>query len=235
MGQSELRLHGVLRRSLRIELLLDHRLCWLRGGYRVRMPMHNLPPAVFRSKDHRNSQSERRYIFTSADLSLRPLYLNYVGKLSSYMLRYDLDANELAISDLRCGMLWCEPLSPDNLVSQLLQKRSDVEFHPDVKVKRLRRKHTREFKLKCCRQAATGEKRPVQICREHNLSESVLLRWRKEYETRSEAAFTEKQPSGDDALEARIAELERFCGQLSLENQILKKSLKRMQCPRGML
>ena len=97
-----------------------------------------------------------------------------------------------------------------------------------------RRRHTREFKLECCRQAATGEKRPAQLCREHNLSESVLLRWRKEYQARGEAAFTEKQPFGNEALEARIAELERFCGQLSLENQILKKSLKRMQLPGGM-
>ncbi len=96
-----------------------------------------------------------------------------------------------------------------------------------------RRNHTREFKLQCCRQVATGEKRPAQICREHNLSESVLLRWRKEYEERGEMAFTEKQPSGDEALEARIAELERFCGQLSLENRILKKSLKSMHSPRG--
>jgi transposase len=62
----------------------------------------------------------------------------------------------------------------------------------------------------------------------------VLLRWRKEYQARGEEAFTEKQPSGNEALEARIAELERFCGQLSLENQILKKSLKRMQSQRGM-
>lgn len=97
-----------------------------------------------------------------------------------------------------------------------------------------RRKHTREFKLRCCRQAATGEKRPAQLCREHNLSESVLLRWRKEYEERGEAAFTEKQPSGNEALEAKIAELERFCGQLSLENRILKKSLKSMNSSRGM-
>jgi transposase-like protein len=73
-----------------------------------------------------------------------------------------------------------------------------------------------------------------EICREHNLSESVLLRWTKEYEARGEAAFTEKQPPGNEVLEARIAELERFCGQLSLENQILKKSLKSMQSPRGM-
>ena len=97
-----------------------------------------------------------------------------------------------------------------------------------------RRNHTREFKLQCCRQAATGEKRPAQICREYNLSESVLLRWRKEYETRGEAAFTEKHPSGDEALEAKIAELERFYGQLSLENQILKKSLASMRSQRGM-
>lgn len=90
-----------------------------------------------------------------------------------------------------------------------------------------RRNHTREFKLECCRQVATGEKRPAQICREHNLSESVLLRWRKEYDARGEAAFTEKQPSGDKALQARIAELERFCGKLALENEILKKGLSR--------
>jgi transposase len=104
-----------------------------------------------------------------------------------------------------------------------------------MKEESLKRNHTREFKLQCCRQIANGEKRPAQICREHNLSESVLLRWRKEYEARGEAAFTEKQLSGTEALEARIAELERFCGQLSLENQILKKSLKKMQSPRDTL
>ena len=103
-----------------------------------------------------------------------------------------------------------------------------------MKEKRLRRIHTREFKLQCCRQVATGEKRPAQICREHNLSESVLLRWRKEYEARGETAFIEKQPSGEEVLQTRIAELERFCGQLSLENQILKKSLASMQSQRGM-
>ncbi len=90
-----------------------------------------------------------------------------------------------------------------------------------------RRNHTREFKLECCRQVTTGEKRPAQICREHNLSESVLLRWRKEYDARGEAAFTEKQLSGNEALQAKIAELERFCGKLALENEILKKGLSR--------
>ena len=40
---------------------------------------------------------------------------------------------------------------------------------------------------------------------------------------RYEAAFTEKQLSEGEALEAKIAELERFCGKLALENDILKK------------
>ena len=92
---------------------------------------------------------------------------------------------------------------------------------------RRRRNHTRDCKLQCCRQTATGEKRTAQICREHNLSESVLLKWRKEYDARGEAAFSEKQLSGNEALEARVAELERFCGKLALENEILKKGLSR--------
>ena len=70
--------------------------------------------------------------------------------------------------------------------------------------------------------------------RAHNLSESVLLRWRKEYETRGEEAFTEKRPSSrEEALEARIAELERFCGKLALENEILKKGLERYRSNGG--
>ena len=34
---------------------------------------------------------------------------------------------------------------------------------------------------------------------------------------RGEEALTEKQPSRDETLEARIAELERFCGKLSAQ------------------
>ena len=94
-----------------------------------------------------------------------------------------------------------------------------------------RRNHSRQFKLECVRQVATGQKRPAQLCREHNLAESVLLRWRKEYEARGEEAFTEKRASSrEEALEARVAELERFCGKLSLENELLKKDdMKRSQ------
>jgi putative transposase len=97
------------------------------------------------------------------------------------------------------------------------------------------RTHTREFKLEVVQQVATGQKRPAQVCREHQLAESLLLRWRKEYEERGEEAFSPKQLSGAEALDAKVAELERFAGQLALENQVLKKALSRTQSPRGTL
>ncbi len=85
---------------------------------------------------------------------------------------------------------------------------------------------SREFKLDVVHQLASGAKRPAQICREYNLAESVLNRWRKEYAARGEAAFTPKEPSQEDTKERKIAELERFCGQLALENAVLKKALQ---------
>ena len=88
------------------------------------------------------------------------------------------------------------------------------------------RTYSREFKLAIVRQVASGEQRPAQICREHSLDESVLLRWRKEYDARGEAAFTPREGVEPAGLEQRVAELERFCGQLALENQILKKALQ---------
>ena len=92
--------------------------------------------------------------------------------------------------------------------------------------------HSREFKLTVCRQIESGEKRPAQICREHSLDQSVLSRWRHEFRDRGDAAFSPKQPaevSATEALERRVAELERHCGQLSLENSLLKKLVERLQ------
>jgi transposase len=78
------------------------------------------------------------------------------------------------------------------------------------------------------------QKRPAQIRREQNPSESVLLRWRREYEARGEAAFAEKRRlSQVEASERKVAELERFCGKLALGNEILKKGLARYRSAKG--
>jgi transposase-like protein len=95
------------------------------------------------------------------------------------------------------------------------------------------RTHTREFKLQVVRQIASGEKRPAQVCRQYQLANSLLARWRAEYAERGEAAFTPRQPTGAETLEARIADLERCLGQLTLENMVLKKALAKVTSRSG--
>ena len=97
------------------------------------------------------------------------------------------------------------------------------------------RTHSREFKLEICRQLATGEKRPAQVCREHRVAESLVHKWRKEYTERGDAAFTPKQLHELDhaALLAKIAEMERYIGRQALEIDLLKKALAQLPSTRG--
>ena len=71
------------------------------------------------------------------------------------------------------------------------------------------RTHSRELKLTIVRQLASGEKRPAQVCREHNLAPSLVARWRQEYETRGEAAFAPVEPTATQALETKVADARR--------------------------
>ena len=89
------------------------------------------------------------------------------------------------------------------------------------------RNHSREFKLQVVGQINAGLHTTAQLCREHSLAPSLIHRWRKEVEDRGEAAFT------DGAKTDRIAELERYCGQLALENSILRKSLATYPLEKG--
>ena len=66
-----------------------------------------------------------------------------------------------------------------------------------------KRVHSREFKREIVRQIATGQKRPAQVCREYGLAESVLSRWRKEYQERGEAAFEPLKAEGVTSQEQR--------------------------------
>ena len=91
-----------------------------------------------------------------------------------------------------------------------------------------KRVHSRDFKLEVIRQLNSGEKRPAQICREYGIADSVISRWRKEYQEKGESAFQVKNSGEVTTQEQKIAELERFCGQLALENQVLKKTLQSM-------
>jgi len=96
----------------------------------------------------------------------------------------------------------------------------------------LGRNHSREFKLEVVSQINTGQQTTAQLSRTHSLAPGLMYRWRKEVETRGEAAFTDGAIT-DRSDELRIAELERYCGQLALENTILKKSLATYRLKHG--
>ncbi|NWJ45675.1 MAG: transposase [Chloroflexi bacterium] len=96
------------------------------------------------------------------------------------------------------------------------------------------RTFTPEFKLKLVRAVLSGEKPIIQLCREHNLSDSLIHNWKKLYREKGEAAFTaptqsrtlaaSTEQSELEALRQRVGELERLAGQQALEISILKKS-----------
>ncbi len=94
------------------------------------------------------------------------------------------------------------------------------------------RNHSREFKLEVVGQINAGLHTTAQLCREHSMAPSLIHRWRKEVEDRGEAAFTDGVKT-DRSAELRIAELERYCGQLALENTILRKSLATSRLNKG--
>ena len=87
--------------------------------------------------------------------------------------------------------------------------------------------YSRDLKITAMRAldagSATGE-----IARKYQLSPKLLERWRGEWRAKGESAFPRSGRRGADlpALDdaRRIAELERKIGQLTMENDFLKKA-----------
>jgi transposase-like protein len=88
------------------------------------------------------------------------------------------------------------------------------------------RTHSPEFKLRLCREVAQRERSQAQICREYHLAHSVLERWYRLYRERGEGAFVLPEMTPEMQMKERVAALERLCGQLTLENELLKRGLK---------
>ena len=92
------------------------------------------------------------------------------------------------------------------------------------------RTFTAEFKLQIVRAALSGEKTVAQLCREHNLSDSVIHTWKKRYREQGEAAFTDPRAGTESPeeqelrmLRNRVAELERFIGRQAVDIEIVQK------------
>ncbi len=87
---------------------------------------------------------------------------------------------------------------------------------------RNQRTFSQEFKRQIIEELLSGESRPAQLCRRHNISSSLLYHWKKQY---GRGKFN-NEPTAEGALKDRIEKLERLVGKLTLENEFLKKGLE---------
>ena len=89
--------------------------------------------------------------------------------------------------------------------------------------------YTRDLKIAAMRALDAGST-TAEIARKYQLSPKLLERWRGEWRAQGELAFPGigKRRVHEPALEdaRRIAELERKIGQLTMENDFLKKALQ---------
>jgi transposase len=89
-----------------------------------------------------------------------------------------------------------------------------------------RRVFSRDFKLQVIREVEAG-KSQAQIAREHRISQNVISRWCRQHRRYKERAFAGKGHAYTD--DARVAALERMVGKLTMENDLLKKVLQKLE------
>jgi len=90
-----------------------------------------------------------------------------------------------------------------------------------------RRTFSRDFKLQVVREVTAG-KSQAEVAREHQLNLHMLTRWCREHRKYKDRAFPGNGLSGPNP-EARIAALERMVGRLTMENDLLKKVLQKLE------
>jgi transposase-like protein len=86
-----------------------------------------------------------------------------------------------------------------------------------------RRSFTPDFKFQIVLELLTGTKSAAQLCREHQISETSLSRWRQHFLEQGACVF--QSNDRDAAEQERVAELERMIGRLTMELAAAKKAL----------
>jgi len=88
-----------------------------------------------------------------------------------------------------------------------------------------RRTFTKEFKRQVVEDILSGGTTTAAACRKHALAYPVVARWKKDYAL----GKLDNEPTTPEGYQEKIAELERKVGQLTMENDVLKKVLKQTQ------
>ena len=89
---------------------------------------------------------------------------------------------------------------------------------------RTRRNFSAEFKAKVVLEIISGSKTTAEACREYNLKPDLVSHWKNEFLANAAQVF--ENGTKVDPQQARIAELERLAGKLSLELEVAKKALR---------
>ena len=84
-----------------------------------------------------------------------------------------------------------------------------------------RRSVTPQFKTQIVLEVLTRAKSMAQVCREYDLHEHVVIRWKAEFLERAPEVVASDRAQGAD--QARMAELERLVGRRTLELEITKQ------------
>lgn len=80
-----------------------------------------------------------------------------------------------------------------------------------------RRTFSPQFKVDAVMDLLTGTKPASEICRERNITDKLLYRWKNELLERLPGAFErDRGREADNELHQRIVELERMVGRLAL-------------------
>jgi transposase len=85
-----------------------------------------------------------------------------------------------------------------------------------------RRKFSAEFKSQVVLQLLSGEKSMAELCREHQLTSQMVGNWKQQFLAAAPQVFEKGDADSDE--QARIAELERMVGRLTMELEIAKKA-----------
>jgi transposase len=88
---------------------------------------------------------------------------------------------------------------------------------------RERRRFSAAFKREVIGELLSGAYSLAQLSRRHDVSSGLILYWKNHYE---ETGLAEGSSQSEKRILARVAELERMVGRLTMENEVLKKAVE---------
>jgi transposase-like protein len=85
------------------------------------------------------------------------------------------------------------------------------------------RQFSPQFKFDVVMQLLTHEKTITELCREHQLKDSLVCRWRDELLARGPNVYGRDADNPATGDQVHMAELERMVGRLTMELEVVKK------------